>query len=109
MKLYIAGQITGLDYEEAFANFERAERLLEAQGHEPINPMKSEGETPGRRWLEYLAEDLLLIDQCDGLYMQANWSRSRGARLEHFAAELEGKHIFYAGSELPESVKGESL
>lgn len=100
MRLYIAGQITGLDYAEAFRNFETAETLLFDAGHEPVNPMKSEGEVPGRRWAEYLADDLLLIDQCDGIYMQSNWRRSKGARLEHYAASLMDKTILYEGSPL---------
>lgn len=100
MKLYIAGQITGLDYDVAFRNFEVAEAYVRNAGHEPLNPMKSEGEVPGRRWAEYLADDLLLIDQCDGLFMQSNWRNSKGARLEHFAAELMDKEIFYEGSQL---------
>lgn len=100
MKIYIAGQITGLDYEEALQNFEVAEAFVKTAGHEPVNPMKSEGEVPGRRWAEYLAEDLLLIDKCDGIFMQSNWLNSKGARLEHEAALLMEKVIFYEGSKL---------
>lgn len=100
MKLYISGQITGLDYHEAFDAFERCESHLTAHGHEPINPMKSEGEVPGKKWAEYIAEDILILDECDGIFMLPNWRNSKGARLEHFFCELLGKQIFYAASEL---------
>lgn len=100
MKIYIAGQITGLDYAEAQHNFEVAEAFVKTAGHEPVNPMKSPGEVPGRRWAEYLAEDLLILDTCDGIFMQSNWQFSKGAQLEHFAATLMGKEIFYEGSKL---------
>jgi hypothetical protein len=100
LRIYIAGQITGLEFDVAFRNFEVAEAALKNAVHEPVNPMKSEGEVPGRRWAEYLADDLLLIDKCDAIYMQSNWQMSKGARLEHEAALLMDKTILYEASQL---------
>lgn len=102
MKIYISGKITGLNYQDAFDIFEAAETDLRGKGVEPINPMKSEGEVPGKRWAEYIAEDILLIDQCDGIYMLPNWQDSNGAKLERYMCELTGKPIFYAETELPQ-------
>lgn len=100
MKIYISGQITGLDYDAAFAMFEAAESVLLNHGHEPVNPMKSEGEIPGKTWAQYLAEDIILVDEhCDGIYLLSNWRQSDGAKLEHALAEIRGKAIFYAATE----------
>ena len=101
MRIYISGKITGMDYADAFTLFDQAENILALAGHMPVNPMKSEGETPGKRWAEYIAEDVLLIDQCDAIYMMANWQTSDGAKVERHLCEVLGKPIFYAASEIP--------
>lgn len=100
MKIYISGQISNMDYSEAFGLFECAEAVLKLAGHEPVNPMKSEGEVPGKRWCEYIAEDILILDYCDGIYMLANWRNSNGAKVEHHLCEILGKAIFYEATPL---------
>lgn len=100
MKIYIAGQITGLDYGEAFANFEAAERLLWLMGHEPINPMVKnglDGNGQSYSWSYYMRADIPLLCSCDAIYLQSNWMFSKGARLEHFIALELGLQMIYQG------------
>jgi len=98
MRIYISGKITGLDRQEAFAKFEAAEYVVGLQGFEPVNPMKEVSESENKTWAEYMAEDIVLLDQCDGIYMLPCWRDSKGARIEHFIAETLGKAIFYAAT-----------
>lgn len=96
MKIYISGQITGLDYETAKLRFLLTERFLIAKGHEPFNPMADE--KPGLIWAEYMAADIIILDGCNAIYMLRNWRASKGARIEHSIAEILGKEIIYEGS-----------
>lgn len=90
MKIYIAGPITGRNYDEAFADFDAAETRLKDLGHIVINPMKKVSEQAGKTWAEYMKEDIPLLLECDGIYLLKDWELSRGARLEyHIAVELE--------------------
>lgn len=95
MKIYISGQITGLDYQEAFTLFESAEIKINANGNIAVNPMKSAGEVAGKKWIEYIVEDLVLLDDCDGIYMLSNWTKSDGARIEHAFSMIRNKAIFH--------------
>ena len=101
MKIYISGKITGLDAKEAFGLFEDAETSIrDICGHEPVNPMRDE--KPGLTWAQYLAEDIVLIEQCDAIFLLPNWQDSNGARLERLAAELMGKAVFEAIEAIPQ-------
>lgn len=96
MKIYIAGKITGLEYETAYNNFEFAEVHLEHLGHEPVNPMKKVSEQAGLSWTDYMKEDIPLLLACDAIYLLRGWQLSKGARLErHIALEL-GMEVMYA-------------
>ena len=87
MKIYIAGKITGLDEDVAFAEFEAAEGLIASLGHEPLNPMKLVDQSLGREYEEYLLDALriVLID-ATAVYFLPNWMDSFGARIEHAIA-----------------------
>lgn len=98
MKIYISGQITGLDYERARELFQAGADAIWASGNDPTNPMQSD--TPGLTWGEYMAKDFLLIEQCQGMYMLSNWQESRGARIEHAIAKEMGLKIYYEASDL---------
>lgn len=86
MKVYISGQITGLDN---FAElFEQAQIELELQGHEVINPVKIE-HNHDKTWRSYMKNDIKALCDCDAIYMLPNWCKSSGARLEnHIALRL---------------------
>lgn len=97
MKIYIAGKITGLVYEDALRQFAEAERFLAELGHEPVNPMKEnglDGDGNQHAWAEYMKRDIPHLLGCDGIYLLPNWVASKGACLEkHIAAELGMKII----------------
>jgi len=95
MKLYIAGKITGLVYEDALRKFAEAEAMLTRLGHEPVNPMR---ENPGidLDWAEYMKRDIPLLLKCDGIFLLPDWAESRGAVLEHHIARELGMRIFHS-------------
>lgn len=104
MKIYISGPITGLDHQTAFANFERAEKMLRDLGFDPVNPMKHSGlDANGGKdadgvaysWEEYMKADIALLLGCDAIYLLNGWEASRGATLElNIAQPLKIKLIF---------------
>lgn len=102
MKIYIAGKITGLDYETAESEFIFAEGTIERLGHEPLNPMKLVDQDDERTYEDQLLDalEIVLVD-AQALYMLPNWRDSKGARIEHAIAEILGREIFYAASQIP--------
>lgn len=93
MKLYISGPITCRAHDEAFYEFEQAEKALRDLGFTPVNPMKANGlngDGEHHAWAKYMRRDIALLLECDGLYMLPRWKESRGACLElHIAKSLE--------------------
>lgn len=53
MKIYISGAITGHDNREVTKKFAKAQKELECQGHEVLNPLEN-----GLDW-KYVKENLL--------------------------------------------------
>jgi len=99
MKLYIAGQITGLEYDAAFAKFAAAEDLLRELGHEPVNPMRENGlDSDGKEypWAEYMKRDIPHLLRCDGIYLLPCWADSKGATFEKLIAETLEMEIIHA-------------
>lgn len=96
-KIYIAGKITGLVYEDALRSFAEVETLLSQLGHEPVNPMKENGlDGDGKEypWAEYMRRDIPHLLGCDGIFLMDNWRQSKGARLEALIAKELGMEIF---------------
>ena len=94
MKIYISGQITGLDLTEATTLFKEAEIMLKNRLHEVINPMDLPHKH-GQTWREFMLEDIDALMGCQGIYMLENWRDSKGARIEHNIAVEMGLKIFY--------------
>ena len=97
MKIYISGKISGLPTEIAEDNFHRSEELLTAIGFETVNPMR-EIAKEHREWIDYICDDLRLLNDCDAIYLQSNWTESQGANIERAFAKAKGIRIFYATS-----------
>lgn len=102
MKIYIAGQITGLDAAEAVRLFGAADALLTKAGHEPLNPIEMVDQDPTREYEDLLLEALtIVLVMAEAVYMLANWRDSKGARAEHAIAEIFNKPIYYEATALP--------
>ena len=90
MKIYISGQISGLPLDEVKAKFHDAEQQIIERGYEAVNPLKN-----GIPDSEPMAADIVLLLDCDAIYMLPGWEASKGATLEKNIAERTGKKIIH--------------
>jgi len=89
-KIYISGQITGMDYDIAWHTFKLAENYLrDSIKAYPVNPM-SNGLPANASWLQHMQRDITLLMQCEEVYMLKGWEQSKGARIEYELAKLLG-------------------
>ena len=83
MKIYIAGKVTGLDYNEAVAKFANAEKQLTEAGIAPeniVNPTRYvPEETPWKAAMDICIE---LLQGCTAIYIQRDWRDSFGTKHE---------------------------
>ena len=76
--------------------FARADKKLELEGYEVVNPYKfgehlkkeyaKENKVPA--YENYMRGDIELLINCDAIYLLENWGTSKGARLEKKIAEV---------------------
>jgi hypothetical protein len=86
MRIYISGQISGLEYADAFERFEQAEKKFKDDNwDEIVNPMKLNHEHD-KSWENYMLIDIKALFECDAIYMLNNWGNSKGARIERSIA-----------------------
>lgn len=96
MRIYISGQITGLDLEVAKNYFKQTEEQIAKAGHIPVNPMEVLPYHPDHTWHDYMVEDIKALLYCDAILMLENWTNSKGAKIEHGIAQGLGIDIFYS-------------
>jgi hypothetical protein len=98
MKIYISGQITGLDLATAKANFQKAEGYLRSfcGFNDIVNPMKIHPDGNSYTWAQYMRADLKALMDCDAIFLMPNWNQSRGAMIEKRLAEDIELEIYYA-------------
>lgn len=96
MRIYISGQITGLEIAVAEKNFADVAELLTTSGHEPINPMTLVPYHKDHTWHYYMAEDIKALLYCDAIIMLDNWTNSKGAKIEHGIAVGLGLPVYYS-------------
>lgn len=95
-KIYISGQISGLEKSDYMKRFADAEKVLSERGYIVVNPAKVLARLPdGTTYEEYMKMALVMLDMCDSIYMLNNWRRSNGACLERQYAIIMGKKIMY--------------
>lgn len=94
MKIYISGQISGLSLDEVKAKFQDAEKRIVEHGYEAVNPLKN-GIPDNEAWEVHMAADIVLLLDCDAIYMLPGWESSKGATLEKNIAERTGKKIIH--------------
>jgi len=91
MRVYIAGRVTGLPYDQVTAKFERAEALLRASNHNPVNPLKHVNGLASP--LEAMKICLPLLLDCEAILLLNDYDRSEGAIIEYTLALYVGLHI----------------
>lgn len=98
-KVYISGQISGLEREAYMARFAKAESLLRDGGYRVVNPTRVWVCRCERLW-KFLAwrtsehtiyaltllYDLWLLMRCDLIYKIPGWRESHGANIESCVA-----------------------
>lgn len=88
-KVFISGQVSGLEYYVAYGNFSYADRQLSSMGYQVINPMKICRKNWS--WVRCMIKCLWAIIFCHKIYQLDNWKESRGARIEYRWAKLLNK------------------
>lgn len=88
-RVYISGPISGYDLAERKEAFEKAATRFRKQGYLVSNPFDS-GVPDSASWQEHMKADIVMLMQCDIIYMMKDWQCSRGATLERNLAEELG-------------------
>ena len=93
-RIYVSGQITGIDFNQAEKNFISA--CIEVQQVHPaafvVNPFDIEPFLGLRNWLCFMINDIRVQRKCNHSAFQKNWIESRGAVIEYFFAKFIFKH-----------------
>lgn len=84
MKLYLSGQMSGLE-DHGVEAFRRNREALRAEGYDVACPAEL-GQVDGWSWEDYLKRDLQVMLDCEGVATIDGYEVSRGARLETFVA-----------------------
>lgn len=90
-KVFISGQVSGLEYYVAYGNFSYADRQLSSMGYQVINPMKLCRKNWS--WVRCMAKCLWAIIFCHKIHQLPNWKGSRGARIEYKWARFLKKEV----------------
>lgn len=94
MKIFISGQITGI--ENYWERFNEAEERLTSSGHLVLNPANLPVGFDGS---DYMLIAYAMIEVCDAVLMLEGWNNSQGARTEHEKAIKTQKTIIYSTPE----------
>lgn len=90
MKIYLSGPMTGLpDLNKP--TFDFWEHQFTEQGHEVINPSKLED----LEWAESVARDIILIRDCDAIFLMDGWHNSYGSVIEALVGYRYGKFFLF--------------
>ena len=102
MKAMLSQPMNGKTEEEIVATREKAIKVLETQGYEPVDTyfndewsqkenMEAEGvvQIPVR----FLAKSLEKMSLCDAVYFCKGWEQARGCRIEHEVAVAYGLNV----------------
>lgn len=94
MRIYISLPITGRDIDDVGEEAARAEEAIRRAGHTPVSPLALEHRDP-EDYPAVMGTDITALLCCDAVMFLPGWKDSRGCRLEHAAARIYGKHIWY--------------
>jgi hypothetical protein len=91
--IYIAGKVSGEDYNRVVDKFNAAELRLIGDGHVVVNPVRLVPSTADWRLAMKILLPYLVV--CDAIYLLRDWESSAGARFEKEIAEKIGMEIMY--------------
>lgn len=86
--VYIAGKVTGLDYETTRKKFNEAQKGLEKRGLYVLNPMEIVHKSAS--WEQAMRICIFTLTQADFIYTLPDYKDSKGALLEVVLAENLG-------------------
>jgi len=92
-KIYVAGKITGLPWEQVVQKFSEAQREIEALGFEVINPIILVND-PDTGWKDAMIICLRALSKCHGVYFLPCTIDSRGAKIEMHHAILHNLELY---------------
>lgn len=93
--VYISGAIAHHDIDERKEAFRRAGERLGEMGYEYVNPFDN-GLPDDATWQEHMREDILMmLSDCDCIYMLRGWEKSKGAKLELDVASSCGMEVMF--------------
>ena len=110
-KIYISGQITGLEIYEYSTKFNNAEiELINivikcTYVNKIINPLYVKPLFGIKKWFFFMITDIWELLKCNEIYMLNNWEKSRGAKIEHAIANMLKYKIMYQPAEKIEYIK----
>lgn len=98
-RIYLSGQISGLEPKQYEHNFKIAKWMLEVKhGNDKItviNPVEIKPLFGIKSYWFYMIADIWHLIQCDTIYMLSNYHLSRGANIEKYIAELLKIKVMY--------------
>lgn len=93
VKMYIAGRVSGINYNYAKRKFNKAEKYNRGKGWNVINPTKICKKEWS--WLRCMIVCLWYLMKCDAVYFLRNYKNSKGAIIEYKIAKLLGKLMYF--------------
>lgn len=92
MKIYISGQITGLNEDCFLDNFHDSKLQLFSKfgflNMTYVNPLELKPFLGVKNWLCYMINDIRALRKCTHIAMQKNWVNSKGSVIEYFIAKF---------------------
>ena len=78
--VYLAGKVTGVNYESALREFDIYELLLKNDKYNVTNPMHHISKHAS--WEEAMKVSMELLKSCNAICLIPNWKTSKGAKQE---------------------------
>lgn len=94
-KIYISGQITGIEKSEYELDFKRGEEIVRGIGCIPVNPLAICSNMVGATWIDCMLVCIAALHDCDSILMLNGWENGKGANIERYIAFQTNKKIIY--------------